>query len=389
MDIRRVYNGKWELRWTEGGRKRSRTFDRKGDAQSFHSWQQRRRQLGQAAVPDDVKLGEFVETYWQLHVIPNLSAATRDLYRRVWSLHILPRLGEYGVRELTPKRLTRFRAELEKAGVGTATVVKAMTIVQSILSFAVGEEIVEYNAAAAVTKPRYERAREPHIFLPADVEAVRANLPDLRDRTLVSTLAYSGPRPEEVVCRLTWADIGDQAIRYVDTKRHRTRHTPLLKPLQEDLNEWFLASGRPQGKRPVFPAHDGGFWKQDDWRNWRRRTWQGEPERQRRDRKNPNPPTPGAAPKGTRPRDLRSSYVTLRIYEGIPLTQIGREVGTSVRMIEQHYAGVIANWDGKQVPAERSIRAARQTGGRKMDGKAHSTRAQNNDKIPGNPRKAL
>jgi hypothetical protein len=25
-------------------------------------------------------------------------------------------------------------------------------------------------------------------------------------------------------------------------------------------------------------------------------------------------------------------------------------------MIELHYAGVIANWDGKQVPAERSIR---------------------------------
>ena len=136
------------------------------------------------------------------------------------------------------------------------------------------------------------------------------------------------------------------------------------------MNEWFLASGRPTGKRPVFPAHDGGFWNQDDWRNWRRRTWQGEPERQRRDRKNPNPAKPGAAPKGTRPRDLRSSYVTLRIYEGIPLTQIAREVGTSVRMIELHYAGVIANWDGKQVPAERSIRAARQNGGRKMDGKA-------------------
>jgi hypothetical protein len=37
--------------------------------------------------------------------------------------------------------------------------------------------------------------------------------------------------------------------------------------------------------------------------------------------------------------------VTLRVYEGIPLTQIGREVGTSVRMIDVHYAGVIANWD--------------------------------------------
>jgi hypothetical protein len=34
------------------------------------------------------------------------------------------------------------------------------------------------------------------------------------------------------------------------------------------------------------------------------------------------------------------------------------------------FAGVIANWDGKQVRAERSIRAARKNNGRKMDGTA-------------------
>jgi len=33
-------------------------------------------------------------------------------------------------------------------------------------------------------------------------------------------------------------------------------------------------------------------------------------------------------------------------------------------MIELHYAGVIANWDGRQVPVEEQIRRAR---GRVMD----------------------
>lgn len=83
MDLPRTYNGRWELRWQEGGRKRSRTFDRKSDAQDFHAWQRRRRQLGQAAVPDDVQLCEFVETYWRLHAVPNLRQATRDLYGRI------------------------------------------------------------------------------------------------------------------------------------------------------------------------------------------------------------------------------------------------------------------------------------------------------------------
>jgi hypothetical protein len=72
------------------------------------------------------------------------------------------------------------------------------------------------------------------------------------------------------------------------------------------------------------------------------------------------------SPPATKAKDC-SSFITLRVYEGIPLTQIAREAGTSVRMIEEHYAGVIANWDGKQIPAEDQIRAARKRHGRGMD----------------------
>jgi hypothetical protein len=36
-------------------------------------------------------------------------------------------------------------------------------------------------------------------------------------------------------------------------------------------------------------------------------------------------------------------------------------------MIEQHYAGVIENWDGQREPAEQQIRAARLAAGREMD----------------------
>jgi site-specific recombinase XerC len=275
-DLRRKENGRWELRWREAGRRRSRTFDRKGDAVAFESDRVRRKQLGHTAIPSDVPLGEFVETYWRLHAVPNLAPSTRDFYKLTWTNHIMPRLGDHGVRELTPKRLARFREELERAGVGAATVRKTMAIVQSILSFAVAEELVEFNAAASVRKPQYERAREPHIFLPAEVERIRGQLASLRDRTLIAVLAYSGPRPQEVVFRLAWEDIGERAIRYRDTKRHRVRFTPLLTPLGDDLREWFLACGRPGGKQPVFPAHDGRFWSDDDWRNWRSRIWRGE-----------------------------------------------------------------------------------------------------------------
>jgi integrase len=357
MDLRKKANGRWELRWREAGRYRSRTFDRKGDAQTFDADRRRRKQLGHAAVPEDVAFREFTKTYWRLHALPNLARPTRDFYARALANHIVPRLGDYGVRELSPRRLARFREDLERAGVGVATVRKCMAIVQGILSFAVAEELVEFNAAASVRKPRYRRAREPQIFLPADVEDIRRRLSSLRDRTLVSVLAYSGPRPEEVVFRLAWGDVQQRTIRYVDTKRRKTRFTPLLVPLADDLREWFFASGRPGPRSPVFPTRDGGFWDRVDWSNWRRRVWTGEPERrwERTTRK----ATVGCAPAGTRPRDLRSSYITMRIYEGVPLTTVAREVGTSIAMLELHYAGVISDWDGRQVRAEQQIRQAR------------------------------
>jgi len=77
----------------------------------------------------------------------------------------------------------------------------------------------------------------------------------------------------------------------------------------------------------------------------------------------------GGAPAGTRPRDLRSSYITVQIYAGVPLTTVARHVGTSVAMIDRHYAGVIANWDGVAVAAEEQIRRARAAldGGRPVD----------------------
>ncbi len=96
MALHRKANGRWQARWQEGGRTRGRTFDRKTDAQDFLAYQRRRKQLGQAAVPDDVPLRDFVETYWQLHALPNLAQSTRDLYSRVWALHILPALGTTG-----------------------------------------------------------------------------------------------------------------------------------------------------------------------------------------------------------------------------------------------------------------------------------------------------
>jgi hypothetical protein len=357
VSIRKLPNGRWEARERTGGRgsrRLSQTFDRKGDAERWVQRIRRQRQLGEPLEQEDITLAEFVEVFWEMHAVPNLAPATRESYKNVWARHVRPRLGGRALRELTPKLLTRFRVDLERADVGAATVRKALALVQSMLSFAVVEERLEYNAAASVRKPHYERAREPHIFLPLDVERIRAQL-DSRSAMLVSLLAYSGPRPEEAL-RLPWRGVGDEALHFDGRKTRRPRWTPLLDALGGDLRRWRLESGRPAAAAPVIAAHDGGFWQADDWRNWRRRTWGS----WRKDKETGQRDWVGAAPAGTRPRDLRSSYVTVQVYAGVPLTTIARWCGTSVAMLDKHYAGVIANWDGVPVPADELIRRARE-----------------------------
>lgn len=362
--IRPTPGGRWKVELRLGGRgsrKTSRTFDRKRDAERWRDKMRTKKQLGDLHRPDPVTLAEFFETYWELHAIPNLGGHTRDAYKSAWNVHLRPRLGRYELTDITPGVVSEFNAQLKHAGVGPAVAKKAFALLGSVLSYAVVRELVDHNTARAVTSPRYDREREPVIFLPPAVEEIRARL-EPAGATLVSLLGYSGPRPEEAL-RLRVRDVGEEAVYYDGRKTRQDRHTPLLAPLAQDLREWRLASGRRGPNAPLIPAHDGGHWQADDWRNWRRRVWQSWLAGDAHCPHTADPcPRCGAhrlTPEGTRPRDLRSSYVTVQVYAGVPLTTIARWCGTSVAMIDKHYSGVIANWDGRQIPADAQILQAR------------------------------
>lgn len=154
MSVRRRENGRFEVRWRQGGRRHSRTFDRRRDADRFDVELRRRLQLGALGMPEqDITLGEFVEEWWRVHVIPNLATATRVSYRRTWAKHLLPKLGGYRVGEVTPKVVARYRAEMLSEGVGEQTVLRALAVLQSVLKMAVTEELIAANPVAKIKKP--------------------------------------------------------------------------------------------------------------------------------------------------------------------------------------------------------------------------------------------
>lgn len=154
--VRKKSNGRWEVRWRDGaGRRRGRTVNLKKDADKLATEIRRQQQIGDFVDLErgSVILADFVLVYWRDYAIPNLAPRTRAVYGLAWEKHLRPRIGAFPLRELTTPLLTRLRAELARDGVGDPTVLKAFTMLQSVLSDAVVEGHVDHNAARGSEAP--------------------------------------------------------------------------------------------------------------------------------------------------------------------------------------------------------------------------------------------
>jgi integrase len=370
---------RFEVRWTEGGRKLSRSFLRAEDARAFDIDVTRRKQLGALApgvIQSRQTLAEFMEEeWWPRYAIPNLASDTRRRYLEVWSAHLLPGLGEYELRQITPMVVEELREQMARAKVGTPTQRKTLMLLQGILKRAVVRGLVPVNSAQLVDKPKQKPTQLPQPLAPITVERIRANMlqpqtrtvpaagagkrprreyetsvgsPEDRQRNalIVSMLAYAGLRPiEDRGC--TWGDVHDRTLHVFATKTGRPRDIDLMAPLAHDLAAWRTACGGPPESELIIPRPSGGQWTREDWANWRRRVWR-----------------PAAIEAGVtgdlRPYRLRGSFVSLLLWEGRSLTYVAEQAGHSVATLARHYAGTLRELETKpRLPAAEAIQQAR------------------------------
>jgi hypothetical protein len=160
----------------------------------------------------------------------------------------------------------------------------------------------------------------------------------------VSLLAYSGPRPESEALPLRRSQIGARTITYRATKagRVKPRRTRLLAPLARDLAEFRIRCGRPGDDELVF-----GEWSGSDWDNWRERIFR-----------------PAAVavglPDDTIPRDLRGSFASLLIFEGLNVLEVA-ELGHKRGTCPDIYGRLLEEFDPpRRRPAVDAIREARE-----------------------------
>ena len=348
---------RWRVRWRQGDRYRSQTFDRKGDAVTFAAEVRRRQQLGTLAVMDSgrVTLEEYVRRTWAPSYMASLALKTQLHYDQLMLKHVLPELGPLELRLITPQTIARWQAERLAAGYGRVAVRHAFDLLGSVLQRAFEGGLIQTNPARAVRKAPRPRRQEVRPLAPAVIERMRsASSP--RDATIISVLAYAGLRPGEALA-LQWRDIRDQTIlveRAVslgeekDTKTTAHRTVRLLQPLAADLREWRLRRGRPSETALVFPSASGGTWTLPAYQSWRRRAFRRALE--------------GAGVEYARPYDLRHSFASLLIHEGRSVIYVARQLGHDARLTLTTYGHVMDEFeDAPQLDACTAIAAARST----------------------------
>jgi integrase len=249
----------------------------------------------------------------EIGALTNLSPEKRRTYAALWRAHVHPRLGNRELCQLRPGALHRLRDELLEDGVSPDSIRATLVLVESV-----------FRNRPDAEAPFGQPERDPQLwpFEPREVERLRAAL-GARDATLVSLLAYAGLRPGEILA-LRWSDVERGTLR-VDgraqavrghTRVESVRQVRLLAPLAADLAAWRTRHGDVDADELVIPGPDGGAWSDDAFSEWKRQRFA---------------PAVKAAglPIGTRPYDLRHTFVWLLLREGASMADVARETGYS------------------------------------------------------------
>ena len=238
--INKQPNGRWRARYRDpGGRTRSMTFDRKGDAERFLQKNGTAIQHGDWIDPSmrRTSFGEWAELWWQTTV--RLRPTTRRGYWQVLHNHVLPYFARYALAELVYMDIEQFIAfKLNEGRLGPKKIRDCVSVVSLIMQAAIKSGARRDNPAAGhhITVRR-RRIRQGDVL---DMEQIHALIDHVKDpyKPAVWLLVLTGIRPAEL-CGLR--------VRSVDFARHQVKITETLLPVSAYGNEHLqLVEGPPK-----------------------------------------------------------------------------------------------------------------------------------------------
>lgn len=334
--------GRWRARYRgPDGRERSKTFDRKVDAERWLAQTETDKARGQWVDPAAGRL-TFEEWWEDWSATVTLRSSTRDLYAYLARRHLLPVFGRAELARITSTDVRRWLAGMRATKLSPNTVAKAYRLLARVMAAAVEDGRVG-RSPCSVKGAGTERSPEMR-FADVDQVAELADAVGPRYRALVLTAAFTGLRWGELAGlrrhrvnllhrSLAVAEILTEVNGRLDVGPPKTdagRRTValsafLVDELERHLEEW--SEPGPDGL--VFPAPDGGPMRRS---NFRRRTW--------------DPATRAAGVPGLRFHDLRHSAGTLAAVTGATTKELMARMGHSSPRAALIYQHATAERDG-------------------------------------------
>lgn len=277
--------------------------------------------------------------------------------------HIIPALGDVLLGDLTTKRIKKWHQDLadKPARVRTkfgstqkyrssnsdpdeeelrrrkSTANRVLTILKAALNHAFADEKVSSDTAWRVVKPfkNADACRVRYLDRSECRRLINACDEDLR--LLVRGALYTGCRYGELTRALVSDFDRDSGTLHVRTsKSGKGRHVELTEEGLAFLDE--VSAGRP-GAEYLFVRDDGKAWG---------KSWQQRPMYKACTRG-------GIVPKITF-HELRHSYASILIMDGVPLMVVAKNLGHSdTRMVEKHYGHLAQSYVRDTIRAVKPI----------------------------------
>lgn len=350
--MQRSRSGRFIVRWREGGKHRSRSFDREEDAVAFKAEQRRRTQMGGMVLSrSDVPTVRQEAVSW-LASRHDLSSNTERLYADVITRQILPELGAYKLVDLRPRVLEQWQADIVK-GSGTRSAQIAYNVLSQILDRAVAHEYLDSNRLKYVKRARH-RKRAVVAATPEQVEIVRAHFKRPERRALISLIAYVGLRPPQEPLALMWSDLDGRRLHVRRknaygrleqlAKGDKQRLVALPEPVYVELQELRLSQGNPTGL--ILPARGGQPVTRSAWQSFTQNAFATARKK-------------AGLPDDFTPYSLRHTCASLMLVSGVSLPEVARQLGHSIQVCASTYAHLVDGLEGDGVPLEKRIRKAR------------------------------
>jgi integrase len=350
VSVHPTKTGKYEVRYRDGRRNRSKTFTAKRDAERFDADQKTKRERGEPIIRqrDTPYLDDFMTDWLDDREREGKALNTRLFNASTYDKHIGPYVGDLRIATLTPRRLEEWRRELLAADTTPYMFNRSLELMGQLLAAAKRRGFVAVNGARDLERLEHKTA-VGLTASPEQVEALRGYFlaaKDLQNATMISVLGYVGLRTDEA-WSVRWDNLDGRRF---DLEAHQTktkvrRRPEIPAPVLADLAQWRLSSGSPEGL--IFPRANGAPWSKTARDNWRGRKFK---------------PAVEAAglPDDFTAYDLRHSAASLMLRAGVPSVEVAAHMGHGLDVLHSTYAHVIEDLAGTPPqPVAAAIASAR------------------------------